>query len=261
MVAPPLSPQQVRIEAVNLDASISLDEPVSPQIYRILRQAIIRMHLKPGQTLSEQEVARQLGVSRQPVREAFIRLEDAGLVRIVPQRGTFVTTISEEAVKTAQFVRMALETAIMRRAAANITDEEAAALMASLKRQEAAHTTGVGEEFYVEDEDFHRTLARIAGCEAAWAVIEREKAQMDRVRYLSLPQATPIDKLVSQHRAIVEAVVNHDPEAAAAATELHLNEILASLPSIMARHPEVFSDTFEVRRSFGGGRAGRSAAG
>jgi len=69
-------------------------KPVARRVFHELKNAIITMALTPGQALSENEIAAQMGVSRQPVREAFIRLSEAGLVRIRPQRGTFVVKIS-----------------------------------------------------------------------------------------------------------------------------------------------------------------------
>jgi DNA-binding GntR family transcriptional regulator len=73
-------------------------------------------------------------------------------------------------------------------------------------------------------------------------VLENLKVQMDRVRYLSMPLATPYDTLISQHQKIVEAIVAHDPDSAEAAMRSHLSEILTSLPKIAAAHPDLFLD-------------------
>src|SRR5437868_1302705 len=94
------------------------------QVFHTLRSAIVTMRLKPGEALSEQEIARRLHVSRQPVREAFIKLSEDGLVRVVPQRGTFVMKISAQAVTNARFVREAVECAIAREAAARVTSAD-----------------------------------------------------------------------------------------------------------------------------------------
>ena len=82
-------------------------EPVSigTQLYRHLRSAIVRGELHPGQALSEAEIAKQFATSRQPVREAFIKLSEERLVVIQPQRGTFVIKISVDDVLDARFVR------------------------------------------------------------------------------------------------------------------------------------------------------------
>ena len=72
--------------------------PVNQQIYRLLRQDIIDCSIAPGTLLSEKEISLRFSVSRQPVREAFIKLAEAGLVQILPQRGTFVMKISAKQV-------------------------------------------------------------------------------------------------------------------------------------------------------------------
>ena len=87
----------------------SPDVNVRQRLYQALRQAIIRMVLAPGRALSEKEIADTFDVSRQPVREAFIRLSESGLLEVRPQRGTYVVRISEGAVMEARFVREAVE--------------------------------------------------------------------------------------------------------------------------------------------------------
>ena len=91
--------------------------PMAQRIVSRLRHAIVTMRIKPGEKLSEQEIADRFGVSRQPVREAFIKLAEAGLVRVLPQRGTLVVKISVAAVEDARFVREAIECAVTREAA------------------------------------------------------------------------------------------------------------------------------------------------
>src|SRR5688572_29392837 len=91
-------------------------EPASLRVLRELRTAIVTMRLRPGQALSEKDIAARLGVSRQPVREAFIKLSEAGLVTVRPQRGTFVVKISTRQVTDARFVREAVEIAVARKA-------------------------------------------------------------------------------------------------------------------------------------------------
>src|SRR3954469_7454992 len=88
------------------------------QAYVALRAAIVGAQLEPGRRLSENQLAELIGVSRTPVRDALARLRDERLVAIVPQLGTFVTYIDEEAVADAHFVREALEVGAVRIAAA-----------------------------------------------------------------------------------------------------------------------------------------------
>ena len=108
------------LKSRNQDLAIDKNLSVAMQVHNYLRQQILRLDLKPGQALSEKELSLQLSVSRTPVREAFIRLSEEGLVDIFPQRGTIVAPIRMDEIKEAQFLREILETAIVRRAAENI---------------------------------------------------------------------------------------------------------------------------------------------
>jgi GntR family transcriptional regulator, rspAB operon transcriptional repressor len=212
------------------------------RLYSLLRAAIIQMDLRPGQPLSETELAKQLNVSRQPVREAFIKLAEAGLIEVRPQRGTFVLLISRQEVESARFVREAVEVAFVRKVATEAPAGTVAALRESIARQEAARSNEDAVTFLRHDEDFHHAIARAAGCESAWKLLETLKAQMDRVRFLAIEEATPTDVLIAQHKAIADAIEERDPDRAEAAMRLHLEEILQSLPRIAAALPDLFTD-------------------
>lgn len=207
-----------------------------------LRHAVIQLQLRPGHLLSEADVARQLGVSRQPVREAFIKLAEVGLVEIRPQRGTFVKLISIREVQNARFIREAIETAIVRKAALAASRSRLDELRRILNDQREAAERRDHVGFLRLDETFHQAIAHSADCDHAWRVLEGLKAQMDRVRYLSMPDATPLETLIGQHAAIVDALGRHTPDDAEVAMRAHLSEILTSLPRLAQAHPELFSD-------------------
>ena len=109
-------------------AALDPSGPITPQIYAHLRDAIIRNTFAPGDRISESEIARSWTVSRQPVREAFIKLQEIGLVEILPQRGTFVVKISARDVENARFIREAVEVAIARKACELASESDVAQL-------------------------------------------------------------------------------------------------------------------------------------
>lgn len=222
-------------------ARIEKPATVSSRVFAILRQAIVQLQLRPGDPLSEAEMARQLGVSRQPVREAFIKLSEEGLVHVLPQRGTFVTKISVASVMDVRFVREAIEADVVR----VVAEAHAAETVAELRRQVAEQRKVPQQDragFLRLDELFHRTLAAAAGKAYAWDVIESVKAQMDRVRFLSVDDMH-IGRLIDQHEKIVEAIAAGDKAAAETATRLHLREILSSLPEIARSRSDLFDGT------------------
>lgn len=218
--------------------AISTGEAAAPQIYRLLRDRIVAVDLLPGERLSEAEVARSLEVSRQPVREAFIKLSEDGLIEIRPQRGTFVRRISRKMVMDARFVREAIEADTVRLVAADPDP----ALVAALRRQMAEQEGPAGADpfrFKEMDERLHLTLAEAIDKPYAWRVVRDVKLQLDRVRNLSL-MSFPHARVLQQHREIVDAVAAADPDAAERAMRRHLREILIDLPRIAEAHPDYF---------------------
>nr|WP_321454698.1 GntR family transcriptional regulator [uncultured Cohaesibacter sp.] len=219
--------------------NIDLRLPVAPQIHAILRQQIIRNQLTPGSRMSEAEWANAFAVSRQPVREAFIKLANDGLLDILPNRGSFVKKISPAAVMDARFVREAIEADIVRLVAETHDEALDRELSNQIEHQQRAVDTDDPDAFIALDELFHQTLAESVRKTGAWAVIQSQKAQMDRVRYLSLVDHNTA-KLLEQHRAIVSAIAAHDTAAAEAAMRSHLRRILKDLPQIAQEKPELF---------------------
>ncbi|WP_199541093.1 GntR family transcriptional regulator [Paraburkholderia kururiensis] len=215
-------------------------EPIGKQIFRALREAIFVGHMTPGTPLSEKEVSEMFHVSRQPVREAFIKLVEAGVLQVLPQRGTFVKRISPRQVREGRFIREAIETAVVRKAAASISDTQLQDLADNIREQKVAARANDTAAFLTLDEAFHRSIAQSIDCTAAWDTIQDIKAQMDRVRYLSLPEVSPLDLLIRQHAKILAALRTHDAGAAEEAMRAHLREILVSLGPIAARNPDWF---------------------
>jgi DNA-binding GntR family transcriptional regulator len=242
MLAPsPRTSKDSASEAPDTTWPLELTAPARPQIESRLRQRILRGEILPGTALSEAEMARRFAVSRQPVREAFIRLSEEGLLEIRPQRGTFVRKISKTAVMDARFVREAIEASIVR----ELAERADAGLIARLRMLLIAQEDAPADrhnDFMKLDEEFHWTLADAAGRLYGWKVIEDVKLQMDRVRYLSL-RSFPKDKLVRQHVSIVDAIESNAPDEAERRMRKHLRLILDDLPSIEARHPEYFTSS------------------
>jgi len=214
--------------------------PISPQIYERLRRAITTLAMLPSEALSEQDLAQQLGVSRTPVREALIRLADEGLIDILPQRGSFVAPIRLSDVEEAQFIREALEVAVVQRLAGQGSERFLAAVRANLAMQARAVADSDREQFLELDEAFHRSLCEEAGLPKSWRVIQVVKLQMDRVRYLSLPEPGHLETLLDQHVAIFEAIETGEARQAGARMTAHLREVLRTVQHLNATRPDLF---------------------
>lgn len=226
---------------MNIEAlKIETGETTAAQVERDLREAIIRLDLKPGTRLSEQEIATRLGVSRQPVREALIALGKSKLVEIRPNRGTVVVRISARQMMEARFVREALEVAVARRASDSFDSWTRRKIDGIIAKQRLAMEAQDHNAFRKEDEQFHIAIATGAGCALAWNAIADIKAHMDRVCNLQLRNPTSMGNLIVQHEKIVEAIDARDAEAAAGAMREHLNGILTDLPQIESDNPDLF---------------------
>jgi DNA-binding GntR family transcriptional regulator len=226
----------VRIEALDRTSGGA----TSDRVYLALREAIVSAELAPGLKLSENELAGELGVSRTPVREALARLRDERLVAIVPQLGTFVTLISPGAVADAEFVREALECAAITRAVSRVGHEELEELQSNLAAQEQARAVGNERTFDRLDEDLHRRLCDYSGHTIAWALSRRANGHLDRIRRLSLPDASYLTEMLAEHRDIVAALAAGDGPTAEAALRHHLRMVPSYLPRLQELHPDYF---------------------
>ena len=215
--------------------------PTVRAIHAKLRHELVTLRLPPATRLSENELALRFGTSRAPVREALIRLADEGFIDILPQRGSFVSRISIGAMRRARFVREAIEISVVRQAA---TDGLSKAVRSDIDRAIADQIAARddAEKFTLADDAFHRSLVEGIGIAQLWSVLEREKAQFDRVRFLSLPHTTPVEVLVEQHKAIVSAIDARKPDAAADAMHAHMSEVLKITNTLVSRHPDFIVD-------------------
>jgi len=202
------------------------------QAYHVLRELIIENRLKPGDMLSENDLAQSLGVSRMPVRKALDHLAADGLIKILPKKGSFVEKIPVTRLREICFMRAAVETASIRSLGAlpaSAVKRIMGKLERNLKSQDKTATQGgadAGARFLKLDDDFHATLCQLSGTSLAWETIDALKANMDRIRYFTIVgKVSKIPDLVSEHRAVYEAILEGRLEDACAQLKAHLYEI------------------------------------
>jgi len=210
------------------------------QVYDDLHGHIVRGQLRPGDALTETKVGDAYGLSRTPVREVFWRLSEEGFLRVIPQVGTFVAPISVPAVYDAQFVRETLECRAVADAASAAGMQDIAALNGLLADQRTAIAVADFARFFILDEQMHRQLMLLAGRPYVWQVIAGAKAQLDRVRFLSLEQGTWPAMILQQHAQIIDCVARHDGPGAVEVMTAHLRTAFAAIERIAAAHPDFF---------------------
>ncbi|WP_448192425.1 GntR family transcriptional regulator [Azospirillum sp. sgz301742] len=232
-----------RVLATPVARPVQRGATVSAAIYRDLRTDIVSLNRKPGEAISEKQIAETFGVSRTPVREAVLKLADEGLIEIFPQSGTFVSRIPLAALPEAIAIRRVLEEATVRYAAARATGSQIARLRACLELQRERDAAGDFEGFHQADEEFHALLAETAGYPGFWSLIQQVKVQIDRYRRLTLPVQGRMGQVVAEHAAVVDAIAGHDADRAAQAITAHLDHLQITIAEAQKANPRYFSAT------------------
>lgn len=214
-------------------------------VYLRLRDDIIAMKLEPGRMLTEKSVSEEMAVSRTPVREAFIRLEQDGLLVVRPQRGTYVSPIILGRIAEARLVRGAVEMKIMPRLLDSVTPARRDAMELNLREQEF-HLAQFGLShsamaMFRLDNEFHRMQFAWVGMERVWDMIQQFSCHLNRVRILYLLAKEEWESLIVQHRAIFAAIVAGDPDAALEKLDSHLNRTDGDLDNLREKFPDYFA--------------------
>ena len=209
--------------------------------YLTLREAIISLAYRPGEVLRKPEICDALGVSRSPVSEAIARLAAEGLVDVVPQAGTFVARFSMDEIREGAFLREAIELAGIEALAATITEDQIVRLRRNIRVQEALMQDGDVAGFYQLDGEFHTLLLSFTGHRKLGQVAATAWVHVDRARQLILPVPGRVAATLTEHKAILTALVAHDPAAARAAMRAHLRQLIPSLEPLERERPELFA--------------------
>ncbi len=212
-----------------------------PQVLGILKDAILSMRLVPGQALSEPEIGTQLGVSRTPVREALAQLRALHLVETRPSRGSFVTKLNAAKLQEAQFLREALEIAnVTRIVELGMSNDVRAAIAENLAGQAAAIVDGDYLGFHRLDDDFHGLIADGTGFPRAAQVLHDEKAQLDRLRVISLNDPERLNTLHAEHTELFDAMIAKDKALATEIARDHTRAVLALLQDVAEQNAAFF---------------------
>lgn len=200
-------------------------EPLTERVARTLREAIVDGKLTPGERLSVPELARRLGVSRTPAREALLLLEREGLVANRPRLGAEVLRASDTGFGELVDIREALDGMVARLAAERMTDSEHEELQALLKAHDKVLRNSDLDNHIAFDLEFHGLLrdgARNGRLAKALLDIERQIQLHMRV----VGNAPGLAKAVMHdHGAIVDAIVARNPDAAEKAARAHVHRM------------------------------------
>jgi len=223
--------------------SLPLDRrTVADALFDEIRSDIDKMRLLPGTKISEAEVAKRYDVSRQPVREAFIRLDNLSLLNIRPQKATTVRRMSKSAIRQARFVRESVEIEVARRAcqiSGHICIDD---ISAQLERQSGCLENNDIPGFNALDHEFHRSICEIAQCDFAIDVIKDCKAKVDRLCMLSLANETDARHVFNDHVNIATLLEAKNEKELVVAIRNHLARLDGAIDHIQTHHSSYFEE-------------------
>ena len=184
--------------------------------YRTLKQGIVERRWRPGEPLSEQTLASELGMSRTPIREAFRALRRDGLVQTIPGRGTFVISLSGEEIRELYEYREVLEGQAARLAAERATGAELEDLEAIDAR---GSSTSSFDELVALGVEFHELVARMSRNRRISEALHGLEHQTHAARILGyrlMPQ------IWTEHSRIAQAITERDPDLAERLGRAHI---------------------------------------
>jgi DNA-binding GntR family transcriptional regulator len=199
--------------------------------YDFTKQRILDGRLTGGDMISEGEIAAGVGLSRTPVREAFLRLETEGLLRLYPKRGALVVPVSAAEIESVMETRMLVERHAIEKVVRSRADV-ADALEEQVRRQADLVAVGDAAAFVESDREFHRVFVEAAGNPILLQLHDSLRDRQSRMGLAALARdARRMTQIVEEHRDLVAAVAETTPGRAVRAIERHLAGTLKLLRS------------------------------
>jgi DNA-binding GntR family transcriptional regulator len=208
-------------------------------VEQALREAIVTLVLEPGMMIDKLAVCERMGVSRFPVSAALARLAHAGLVEVLPQRGTRVKPISLEDIRQHLFIRSALEVETVRTVALMRDRATLDALALNLDQQREAVKSGQRLQFHELDLAFHEILICSINLPRVKEIVVVSRNALDRARQL-LASPERIVHTLDEHDSIFKAIRNCKADAAAKAMHDHLEQVFAELHRSASERADLF---------------------
>ncbi len=217
-------------------------ELLSQKVYRALKTEIIKGSLKPGTKLSEGKIAKQMEVSRTPIREALRELAAEGFVKISPNQGVVVSNASVEDVQEVLQIRGVLEGLATRLATKTINEEEIKELEKYQKRME--HYTNKDDvlAFSEMDAEFHELILNICGNNRLIQIRKNLSDQAHRYRIRSLSVPGRLKYSLREHQEVVEVLKRKDAEQADRLSQKHIENVLANILAHKDKEEDKYKD-------------------
>jgi DNA-binding GntR family transcriptional regulator len=206
---------------------------LSSRVYHQIRAEIIRGALVPGESVTEMGLAKDCGVSRTPVREALHQLELEGLVELIPNKGAVILGISPEDICDIYQIRAMLEVGAAERAAQRATEEDVRRLTEILDLTEFYIEKQNMNQLQAMDGQFHQLIYEMSGSRMFKRVLKDMHYYIGLTRAASLKCEGRALQSVKEHRAVLEAIAQHDGKKAGKLMKQHVNK---ALENVLKKH-------------------------
>ena len=193
---------------------IERHQTLREKILETIRDAILKGTLKPGERVSEPDLAERFGISRTPIREAFRQLESEGYLQVVPRKGAVVASLSERDIEEFYAIKIILEGFAAKMAAENLTDKDIERLESINERLQKMADEGDVKKFFRVHNEFHEVFIKAAGNEKLYEMINQLVMKFKRLRLASLSQPGRMEGSVEEHRNMIKAFKKHDGDRA-----------------------------------------------
>jgi len=210
-------------------------EALAEQAYIALRNAILNHQLPPGTRLSVPDMARRLGISRSPAREAIARIAYEGLAQVEPNRGAVVSDLRPEDLVEIYSLREVLEGLACRLASQRIDEAGIERLRDILDQHERAIAADDLERHYELDLAFHAAIREIGRHDRLTESLDRLQGQIRVAMYTTHRSPGGMPQALAEHKVILEALVAGDPERAERAGRAHVSRLLHDLERTAAQ--------------------------
>lgn len=206
---------------------------LSSRVYHQIRAEILKGALMPGESVTEMGLAKDCGVSRTPVREALRQLELEGLVELIPNKGAVILGISPEDICDIYQIRAMLEGSAAERAAQKATEEDIRKLTEILELTEFYISRQNLQQLQAMDGQFHQLIYEMSGSRMFRRVLKDLHYYIGLTRDASLKSEGRAVQSVKEHRAVLEAIAQHDGAKAKKLMNVHVNK---ALENVLRRH-------------------------
>ena len=206
--------------------NLKIEKPVSirERVYRHLKDEILNDKIPESATLVENLLAKQMEISRTPVREALHFLEKEGLLELIPRVGYRVRQIDKDELQEICEIRISLETLAARRAIKRMSPDESQAFMENLKNSDKMIQSEKLSSFINLDAEFHELLGRASGSQRLLNLILAHRSDMVRYRIISLLRTENASTALAGHRRIFECLIEKNESGLKSAIKDHIEE-------------------------------------